>query len=154
MGDGEDLAAEFYGSPPVPAGMVVEIAHEGAVAVTARFHDVDTAELLVIEDLEREITREAVEDRFIKIAPRIPASDRDSFDGAAIVRLLRGYGARAVILAPIMVPEIRRVEPEQVVKRTPRETVRAWFDEQKSIAANTREAALELVVGFMDEEGM
>lgn len=118
------------------------------------FHDVDTAELLVIEDLEQEITRELIEGRFVKLAPRVLASERESFDGAAFVKVLRGYGARAVILAPIMVGEVRRVEPEQVVKRTPRETVKAWFDEQKTIDAPSRAAALELVFGFMDEESM
>lgn len=137
-------------------GGYVRIHHEGSVPLTARFIDVDTTELVVIDDLERgpEITQEAIEGRFVKVAPRIPVSERDAFDGAAIAKVLRGKGARAVVLAPIMVGEVRRVEPEQIMNRTPRETVKAWFDEQKAIDAPSRDAALELVFGFMDEESM
>ncbi len=135
-------------------GGYVQIHHYGSVPVIARFLDVDTAELLVVEDLSAEVTDETFRDRFVKVAPRIPVLERESFDGPAIAARIRAAGARAVILAPIMVPEIRRVEPEQVVKRTPRETVKAWFGEQKAIDAPSRDAALELVFGFMDEEGL
>ena len=132
-------------------GGYVRIHHEGSIPLTAKFIDVDTAELLVIDDLGK---IPDVEGRFVKVAPRILVSEREAFDGAAVAAGIRAKGARAVVLAPIMIGEVRKVEPEKLVKRTPRETVKAWFDEQKTIDVETREAAVELVFGFMDDEGL
>lgn len=146
--------------PSANRGGYVRIHHSGSVPVTARFHDVETAGLVVINEMDLQdsefpfVKSGTLRDRFVKVAPRIPVAERDAFDGPAIAAAIRAAGARAVILAPVMVPEIRRVEPEQIVKRTPRETVQAWFDEQKAIDALSRAAALELVFGYMDEEGL
>lgn len=141
---------------PMPSGAASSWGNSGAGVPTPaeiRFIDVPTAELLVLEDAE-EWTPEEVRDRFVKVAPRIAVSEREAFDGPAIAARIRAAGARAVVLAPVMVPEVRRVAPEKVAGRTPREAVAAWFDEQKTIPVDDRAAALELVLGFMDEESM
>lgn len=140
---------------PAPVVLVAEGPEE--ILEGVRFVEVPTAELVVVDevDLSGKYTDVGMfRDRFVKVAPRIAAADRDAFDGSAIVATIRAAGARAVLLAPVIVPEVRRVAPEKVARRTPREAVAAWFGEQKAIPAADRDAALELVLEFMDTEGM
>lgn len=123
----------------------------GSQGATVSFRDVDTAELVVIEDLEANVN---VKDRFVKVAPRILASQREAFDGAKVAKSYRDAGARAVILAPVTVPEVQPSETEKVARsETPREAVTAWLEEQ-NVSAKEALAVVDLVFGFMDQENM
>ena len=119
---------------------------------TAEFIHVSTPNLVVIEDLEG-VTNMDVEGRFVKLAPKIPASQRDAFDGPAFADQLREAGALAVILAPVFLTETKKVD-EVAEARNDRDALRAWFEAQKVADPTDLEAAENLVLGFMDQEGM
>jgi hypothetical protein len=111
-----------------------------------RFIEVPTPEFLLIEDLNQSYD---VAKRFVKVSPRLAASERDTFDANAIKTELLERGALSVVIAPIIIPEARAVETERLAAKTPREAVKAWFEDQR-LTDDERAAAVELVFGFMD----
>jgi len=109
--------------------------------------------MVVIEDLTGPFPE--VEGRFVKLAPRLPASRRGEFDGPALARDLRDRGALAVHLAPVYLPEAVRPEAAAVARAMdPREAVATWFTGQSGMDPVARKAAEDLVLGFMDLEGL
>jgi len=116
-----------------------------------RFVDVESARLVVVEDVD---SSPDVRDAFVKLTPAIPASARAAFDGGAVSRRFRAAGARAVMLAPRVVAETRRPEVERVVAASsPREAVERWFADQPLNDAE-RAAAVAVVFDLMDAEGL
>lgn len=121
---------------------------------TIRRVSVPTPDLMVIENLE-EISSLDFAGHFVKLAPRLPASQRETFDGAALKRDLLREGARAVVLAPVFVPDSRKAAPAAIAKAsTPRQAAEAWFADQTAAAPEDCATALGLVFGFMDSEGL
>lgn len=121
--------------------------------VTAEFVHVPTPKMVVIADLAQVATTD-VGGRFVKLAPMIPASQRDSFDGPALADSLRKRGALAVIQSPTYLNETKKA-PEAIAKAvTDRGAVDAWFDAQTVADQVDVQTARELVHGFLDLEGM
>lgn len=112
------------------------------------FHAVPTPEVVVLEDVDAR-----ARDAFVKIAPRIPASARETFDGAAAMKAAREAGALGAVLAPVFLRETQKAEPEKK-GMTPREAVTRWFDAQKGMSGEDREDAETAVHRFLDAEGM
>jgi len=113
------------------------------------FQHVPTPALVVLEEVDP--ARAA--DAFVKIAPRILASARETFDGPAAARAARDAGALGVVLAPVFLRETQRAEPAARAMNA-REAVAAWFDAQKGMSAEDREDAESAVLRFLDLEGM
>lgn len=117
------------------------------------FRHVESPELVVLDDIDAPIPD--VSGKFVKVSYQIPASQRHRFDGHSIRRDLEQAGARAVLLAPVLVPEVKRPETKRVAKgRKPREIVEAWFAEQVGASEEDKAAALRMVLGWMDSEGL
>lgn len=122
-----------------------------AAELGVTFHDVATPHLVTIEADPGIRARDA----FVKIAPRLPASARETFDGAAASAAARAAGALGVVLAPVWLRELTRAESDPDHRRmTAREAVKRWFDQQKAMDAGDREAAEGAVLRFIDLEGM
>lgn len=138
------------GSPPELTG---ECRGFGPAAPTADFIHVPTPELVVIEDLDL-VTNLDVAGRFVKLAPKIPASQRDAFDGPTFADQLREAGALAVILAPVFLSDTKKEVEKVAEARNDREALRAWFEAQTVADSTDLEEAEALVLGFMDAEGM
>lgn len=115
----------------------------------ATFHHVPTPDLVVLEEVDPSRARGA----FVKIAPRIPASARETFDGAAAAKAARDAGALGVVLAPVFLRETQKAEPERRALSA-REATSRWFDAQKGMDAEDREDAETAVHRFLDAEGM
>lgn len=120
----------------------------------------DSPGLIVIEELDslldmlRNEGAAAVDGKFVKLAPRIPASQRERYDLAKYAADIRAAGALSVVLAPTFLSETKK-EVETVAKaQTDRDACRAWFEAQTAADPNDLEAAEKLVLGFMDMEGM
>jgi hypothetical protein len=117
-------------------------------ALGVTFHEVPTPRVEVLETVDGR-----ARDAFEKIAPRLLASARETFDGPAAMKAARDAGAIGVVLAPVVLREIQQAEPE---KRgiTAREAVTRWFDAQKGMSGEDREDAETAVHRFLDAEGM
>ena len=120
-------------------------------AATAVFVHVETPNLMVIEDVDGD---HDVKGRFVKLAPRIPASQRQAFDGAAAAERYREAGALAVILTPVFLTETRKALETVAAAKTDRDALRAWFAAQTVADKSDLSAAEDLVLGFMDLESM
>lgn len=112
---------------------------------------VPTLELVEIRDaLTIEDVTQDVGGKLVKLSPLIPSSERESFDGPALVAALHERGAIAVTLAPRIVADT--VQPEKRGRsRSPRELVKEWFEAQHSIFSD---AAEERVIEAMEAEGL
>jgi hypothetical protein len=101
-----------------------------------RFVDCSQASMIVLRDLERAKDFASGKDAkgaYVKVAPTIRAHERQSFDSKAIRDALLEAGALAVIIAPIVVPEVaaaRKHEPVSQVR--PEEYLKQWFAVAKS----------------------
>lgn len=123
--------------------------------VSIERRSVETTILVQLDDLERiaEIGEADVEGAIVKVCPRISASKRDRFDGAAIARRIRELGAISVTLAPIIVPDAAEKPRALAPKLNPRELVEAWLEEQH-LDDDDRESVRANVFHFMDAEGL
>lgn len=137
--------------PSFDRGGFVGLNPIGGTLVKVRFHDVPTSELVEIVHLENPYPD--VKGRFVKVCPRILASNRQTFDGAAVAKELRELGARSVVLAPIIAADTKKLKRKSTGSQDPREIAQLWIDEQL-ITAEEREQVGELIFKFMDEEGM
>ena len=117
--------------------------------------EVDSTLLVQLDELEHieEAGEADVDGAIVKVCPRLPASQRDRFDGAATGRRFRELGARGVIIAPIIVPDGAEKPRALAPNLKPRELVDAWLEEQH-LDDDTTNAVRDCVVGFMDAEGL
>lgn len=125
-----------------------------AAVATVEFRAVPTPAVRTLTNLDSGPGE--VAGAFVKVAPRLPTSARATFDGPGLAASLRDAGALAVLLAPEWIPdevrEVARVVPAEITD--PRAIVAAWFEAHKTGAAEVRDRARELVLSFMDAEGM
>lgn len=141
--------------PSADKGGEVRICHRGAFPIAVRFHDLPTTELVVIENVDAlHWVIPNVFGKFVKVSPLLKASEAQLFNGSEIRAELEKEGARAVILAPRIVPDIRKIRNEEEVKsKTVHEIVELWFNEQK-IDDDDRFIAKNLLFGLMESEGL
>lgn len=120
--------------------------------VTLRRIEVPTMELVQINTVDQ-VETAVVKGRIVKLSPTVKASEKDAFDGPAHVARLRERGALVVVLAPRTVIDTV-TKREEIETTDPRELVAKWFEDQKAIDAATREAANEIVLETMEQEGL
>lgn len=89
----------------------------------------------------------------VKVSPTLRASERDGFDGAKLAAELREAGARAVQLAPVIIPETSAPRAQSQVARvtSPAEVVRTYFEELRGVPEEDKRAAVELAVQLVEE---
>lgn len=116
---------------------------------------IDSTLLVQLDELEHieEAGEADVDGAIVKVCPRLPASQRDRFDGAATGRRFRELGARGVVIAPIIVPDASEKPRALAPQLKPRELVDAWLEEQH-LDDETRDAVRDRIVAFMDAEGL
>lgn len=116
--------------------------------------EVPTRPLIVIETLDDLVSPDHVDGAIVKVAPHLRSSERATFDGAAIAAKLRELGAAGVLLAPIVVPDVKPELSVAIAKaESPRAALRTWFAEQP-LDDDERKACTDLAESFLDAEGV
>lgn len=122
----------------------------GLCRATIRFVGVPTTPLVQLEEVAP--AGEGVQGAIVKVAPTLRASEREGFHGAEVAARLRGAGARAVQLAPVIIPEVAVPRsPGRATLSAPADLVRAHFEELRGVPEGDRAAALELAVRLVEE---
>lgn len=126
------------------------------------FEEIPTSDVVVISGDIEQVSKHCdppndYTGAFVKLAPRIPASERDTWDANAAEAAILKAGARAAILAPDFVPDTRTFEghSDEETAITGREAVRLWFEQQ--IVGDDAEAfrqAEEAVLVHAEAEGL
>lgn len=138
----------------------------GSFPIDVKFYDLPTPEMVVIDDtasLNWIGAYRSIHDRdreselfgkFVKVSPILKASEAHLFNASEIRKEIERCGAKAVVIAPRIVSDSRKIEKEvEVESRSVHELVEAWFSEQK-ISEEEKEEAIQLTLKFMSEEGV
>ena len=123
----------------------VSVSAGGVRVISVRF---ETTELL---ELERHAEGVSVDGAIVKLRPTLRSSERSSWDGAAQAARLRELGARAVLLAPVVVPDEGKLT-EVATAETPEAAVAAWFDALTGADPADRDAARETALDYLASE--
>lgn len=132
--------------PEVPA------VHPGGLArASVSFVSVPTTPLLQLEAAVPPL--DGVRGAIVKVSPTLRASEREGFHGAQVAARLRGAGARAVQLAPVIIPEVGapRVQGQAVRAKYPAEAVRSHFEELRGVSEADRLAGMELAMQLVEQ---
>lgn len=94
----------------------------------------------LLEDLER------AHGAYVKVMPRIFASERSSVDASAVKRALVAGGALAVVVAPVVVPDATKgrtkADNDLPTKISPERYLKDWLAKAKAMP-DVLEAALD-----------
>jgi hypothetical protein len=104
-----------------------------------------------LENLEGEL-----KGAFVKVAPTVRASQRSSIDARAIVKTLTDAGAAAVVVAPIIVPDVAVKDvpkDRKAAVQKPEVHLRAWLDAVKATKA-IKDSALQEALTSVQEAGL
>lgn len=126
--------------------------HPGGLArASVSFVSVPTTPLLQLEVAVP--SSEGVRGAIVKVAPTLRASERDGFHGAQVAARLREAGARAVQLAPVIIPEVGapRAQGQAARATFPAEVVRSYFEELRGVSEEDRQAGMELAVQLVEQ---
>ena len=116
-----------------------------------QFVKVPTPNTIVLDDLN-DIEPGDIKGQFVKVVTTIRASEREAFNKRDIRGQLLRMGARAVTMAPKVIPDSTRKQPStRSDKLNSRVLLKQWVD---NLDTSERKAVSELVERFMSEEGM
>lgn len=118
-----------------------------------KFMEIDTAGMITIRDPGAVYEDLNLKGKFVKVCPVLPASERATFPGTAIANEIRQLGARAVIMAPVFVPDGKKAKSKAPEAKNPYAEVDLWLADQ-NIDDATRDAVREQVRDYMTREGM
>jgi hypothetical protein len=142
-------------APPVATSDQLEREdQQGALpgGVRIELHPVNTAGMVVVTDLAQ-VDVVDVDGCFVKVVPTLRREERDTVDGAAIIRKLRERGAVAVVFVPHVVSTTARVERVKL-RKNQREWVRAYLERNPALSAQDRDAVIALLEPHLSMEGI